>query len=166
VKKSPRRHAKKPAKSINRIYIDQSGKVEGSGDTVIAFANGKKTALLIKAKDKRAIQKLFRDRGKGKVFVFRLFSLLVYLLIKDIAFTEVVIDIEYLGKSSLIKGYLLELFRKKNSKNIQPSQILFHEIGKKCEAHWHSYYVYTGKRKPEKIVDLKLVKKSLQGILG
>jgi len=154
---------KRPTKNT-RIYIDQSGKVEGSGNTAIAFANGKKAALLIKAKDKRAIQKLFRDKDKGRVFVFRLFSLLVYLLIKDISFTEVVIDIEYLGKSALIKGYILELFRK-NGKNILPSQILFHEIGKKCEAHWHSYYVYTGKRKPEKIIALTLIKRILKEIL-
>ncbi len=161
MKKTPRRLTKKSVTSTHRLYIDQSGKVEGSSNTVVAFANGKKAALLIKAKDKRAIQKLFRAKGKGRVFVFRLFSLLVYLLIKDVNFTEVIIDIEYLGKSALIKGYLLEFFRK-NGKNVMSSQILFHKIGKKCEAHWHSYYVFTGKRKPEKIIELKDVQRELK----
>lgn len=155
---------KKKAAKSTRIYVDQSGKVEGSGNTVIAFANGKKAALLIKAKDKRAIQKLFRDIGRGKVFVFRLFSILIYLLIKDATFTDVVIDTEYLGKSSLIKGYLLELFRM-NGKNILSTQIMFHEIGKKNEAHWHSYYVFTGKRKPEKTATITLIKEILKKIL-
>lgn len=156
--KKPSPHPTK--KSTSRIYIDQSGKVEGSKQTVIAFTNGKKSALMIKAKDKRVIQKLFRKAGRGRVFVFRLFSFLVFLLIKDLKFDEIIIDIEYQGKSDLIRGYIVDQLRK-YGKSISASQISFREIGKKCEAHWHSYYVFTGKRKPEKVITLQDIPKEL-----
>ena len=137
------------------IYIDQSGKVEyTSKHTVIAYSNGKKSALIIKAKDKRAIQKVFRQVGKGRTFVFWLFSTLIFLLVRDLEFKEIVIDTEYPGKSDIIKNYLLEHFRR-CGKKVLPSEISFQEIGKKCEAHWHGYYVFTGKRKAEKVIVLR-----------
>ena len=160
MKKSPRRLTKKPAKSINRIYIDQSGKVEYTPThTVIAFANGKKSAITIKAKDKRIIQSIFRNMGKGQIYVLWLFSFLIYLLIKDTDFKEITIDTEYPGKSDLIKNYLLGHFRK-HGKKISPSTIHFHEIGRN-EAHWHAYYVFTGKRKSEKIASIKEIRREV-----
>ncbi len=84
------------------IYkIDQSGKIEyTSHNTVIAYSNGKKKAILIKAKD------------------------------------------------NLIKNFLLHDF-KRHGRDIPADHIHFHPVGKKCEAHWHSYYVFKGKRKAE-----------------
>lgn len=146
---------KKKAAKSTRIYVDQSGKVEyTSKHTVVAYSNGKKSAITIKARDKRTIQNRFRRDGRGQIFVFWLFSYLIYLLIKDTDFKEITIDTEYPGKSDLIKNYLLSFFQK-HSKKVLPTSIYFHEIGRKCEAHWHAYYVFTGKRKSEKTVSLK-----------
>jgi len=145
-----------------KCYIDQSGKVEyTSHDTVVACSNGKKSAIAIKAKDKREIQKIFRQAGKGSVFVYRLFSALIFLLIKDFSFKELIIDTEYPGKSDLIKNYLIGHFRK-HGREVSPTSISFRQIGKNCKAHWHGYYVFKGKRKAEKIITVKEI---LQEIL-
>ena len=66
------------------IEIDQSGKIENtSKNTVIAFSNEIFGSILVKAKDKREIQKIFRKIGKPRIFVYRLFAILIFLLIKN-----------------------------------------------------------------------------------
>lgn len=51
------------------IEIDQSGKIENTNkDTVIAFSDDTCGSILIKAVDKREIQKIFRDIGKSRIF--------------------------------------------------------------------------------------------------
>jgi hypothetical protein len=141
--------------------IDQSGKVEyTSHDTVVAFSNGQKAAILLKAKEKRILQQIFREAGKAHIFPYRVFAILIFLLLKRRKFQELIIDTEYPGKSDLIKNYLLSDFRKAGIK-ISPSDIHFQQIGKKCEAHWHGYYVFTKKRKAEKIVSAKDIMKEV-----
>lgn len=153
--KNRRRLSPKKSAQNTHIYVDQSGKVEyTSKHTVVAYSNGKKSAITIKAKDKRVVQDYFRKNGRGQIFVFWLFSYLIYVLIRDADFKEVTIDTEYPGKSDLIKNYIMGHFLK-HGKKISPSSIHFHEIGRKCEAHWHAYYVFTEKRKSEKTVLLK-----------
>lgn len=145
---------KRPKKEIktnkNTIYkIDQSGKIEyTSHDTVVAFSNGKKKAILLRAGDKRVLQKRFRDAGKSRIFPFRIFSLLIFLLLKNELFQELIIDTEYPGRGDLIKNYLLHDF-KMIGREIDPSLIRFHQIGKNCEAHWHGYFCFKGKRQAE-----------------
>lgn len=153
---------KRPHKEIktnkNTIYkVDQSGKIEyTSHDTVIAFSNGKKGAILLKASDKRILQEDFRKAGKAQVFPFRVFALLIFLLLKKEKFQELIIDTEYPGRGDLIKNYLLHDF-KRVGRDVDPSTIRFHRIGKNCEAHWHGYYVFKGNRKAELTVDAKEV---------
>lgn len=157
-----RKPQKSPKISQNTIYkIDQSGKIEyTSHDTVVAFSNGKKKAILIKAQYKRELQENFRNAGKSQVFVFRLFSLLIFLLLRDEQFQEIIIDIEYPGRGDIIKNYLLHDFRR-IGKEIDPRTICFHQVGKNCEAHWHGYYVFKGKRKAELTVTAKRVLKEI-----
>lgn len=151
-----KRAEKKPKTTQNTIYkIDQSGKIEyTSHDTVVTFSNGKKKAILIKAQDKRHLQDDFRKAGKRQQFVFRTFALLIFLLLKDEQFQELIIDTEYPGRGDVIKNYLLHDFRR-IGREIDPNSIRFHQVGKNCEAHWHGYYVFKGKRKPELIVTVK-----------
>jgi len=148
------------SKLISRkmVYqIDQSGKIEyTTHNTVLAFSNSKKGAILIKSKEKRLLQKRFREAGKNQVFVYRLFALLIFLLLKNEKFSELIIDTEYPGRADLIKNYLLHDFGRIGRK-IDPSSISFHQIGKNCEAHWHGYYVFKGKRKAELTITAKEV---------
>ncbi len=153
---------KKPQKEIKRnknliFKIDQSGKVEyTSHDTVVAFSNSKRRAIMIKAKDKRELQEYFRNAGKSNIFIFRLFAMLIFLLLKKEKFQELIIDAEYPGRGDLIKNFLLHDFRRIH-REIDPGQIRFQRIGKNCEAHWHGYYVFKGKRKAELTVTAKEV---------
>ena len=134
-----------------RIEIDQSGKIENtSTNTVIAFSNSRFKSISINAKDKREIQKFFRRIGKPRMFIYRVFAILVFLLIKDDLkdIQQIIIDREYPGHSPLIKNFLLSDLRK-----IEPGfskrNIAFQEIGKKSRAHFLAYGVAIGKKKAD-----------------
>lgn len=140
------------------IEIDQSGRVEyTSHRTVIAFSNDRKMAIMIKAADKREIQNIFRKMGKGKIFVIRLFTILIFFLLKkEKKINKITIDIEYPGWDSQIKNYLLVDLRKFGIR-LNPDQISFSRITKKSEAHWHAYRVFKKERTPEIIIGVKEV---------
>lgn len=137
-----------------QIEIDQSGKIEYTRvDTVVAFSNSKSKSILIKAVEKRRLQTVFREQKKGRVFVYKAFALLIYLLIKDDFdnITSIIIDQEYKGKASEIKTYLLRQI-KKDGMSFTASHIHFLEIGKKSSAHFKAYDTARGKMKPNKII--------------
>ncbi len=136
------------------IEIDQSGKVENtSKDTVVAYANGSFKSVIIKAKEKREVQKVFRKINKPRVFVYRVFAVLIFLLVKPELkrVTTIIIDIEYPGQSGLIKHYLLQEI-KKVVPNFRKENIVFQEIGKKSRAHYVAYGVSSGKRAADMVV--------------
>lgn len=141
---------------VGRYTIDQSGHIEyTSHNTVIAYTNECQKAILIKAKDKRNLQEIFRKMGKRSVFVIRIFSLLIFLLLKDEkSLKKIIIDKEYPGWDAQIKNYILSDFNRIGIK-LDPSIIEFKEIGKTSEAHWQAYYVFKKKRKAEIIVTEK-----------
>lgn len=142
--------------NLMSIQIDQSGKVEQTDkDTVIALSNDENNqskTLLIKAKDKRKLQEIFRENKIGKLFVYRVFAGLVFLLIKDISKTsQVVIDVEYHGKENLIREVLMEFYSRAK---ILPPDIVFRRIGNTPRVHYAAYNVFIGKLKPDVIVSL------------
>jgi len=140
-----------------KIEIDQSSKIEyTSKDTVVAFSNGKQKALLIRASDKREIQKVFREAGKPDMFVYKTFAILIYFLIKkDIKdIQEIVIDKEYPGKEYLIKHLFLQILRGQK-KAIDKENIYFKQIGKKSKAHEKAINTFQGKIKPDIVVSFK-----------
>lgn len=134
-----------------KIEIDQSGKIEDTNkNTVIAFSNHKFKSIFISAKNKREIQKFFRRIGKPRIFVYKTFAILIFLLIKNNLkeISQIIIDEEYPGKSPLIKNFLFQEVRK-----IKPSfskqDIVFYRIGKKSRAHFLAYGAAIGKRKAD-----------------
>jgi hypothetical protein len=146
-----------------KIEIDQSGKIENTEkDTVIAFSNGISKSILIKAKDKREIQVFFRKAEKSKIFTYKLFSVLIFILIRPYIekITEIIIDIEYPGKSDLIKIFLLERIRKINP-NFSARDISFKLVGKNSGAHIVAYGVFAKGKSPDKVVSLKEVSRNL-----
>jgi len=66
------------------IEIDQSGRVEyTSKPTVIAGYNKKwQRAVIIPAKDKRQLQKIFRQTGQPRIFNSKVFAALIFCLIE------------------------------------------------------------------------------------
>mgnify|MGYP001615923578 CR=1 FL=1 len=134
--------------------IDQSGKVEDTKRlTVVCFANGKTKTLLISAKEKRSALNIIRDLDKPKkTFIFRIFSGLLFLLIKDEKIEDIVIDEEYPEHEATIKFILLNLFEKFGK---TAPTISFQRIGKKSQAHIAALLVFQGKKKPDVMATAK-----------
>lgn len=140
-----------------RIEIDQSGKIEDtSKNTIIAFSNGCFCSIMIKAREKREIQKIFRKIGKKRIFVYKTFSVLIFLLIKNYLnkIDQIVVDIEYQGNEGIIKNFLLKEIRKVRS-DFQKENIIFRGIGKKSRAHFLAYGVAIGKKSADMEVSAK-----------
>lgn len=134
--------------------IDQSGKVEDTRKlTVVCFANGKAKTLLISAKEKRKALNIIRVMDKPKrTFIFRIFSGLLFLLIRDEDIEAVIIDEEYPEHEATIKFILLNLFEKFGK---IPPAISFKRIGKKSQAHIAALSVFQGKKKPDLVATAK-----------
>jgi len=140
-----------------KIEIDQSGKIENTDrDTVIAFSNDISGNIMIKAKDKREIQKFFRRIGKSRVFIYKLFAILIFLAIKKHIkkIDQIIIDIEYPGWEHLIKDYLLSGI-KRVKPNFDAKNISFKAIGKKSKAHLVAADVTHKKVKPDLEIKIK-----------
>ena len=134
-----------------RIEIDQSGKIEDtSKNTIIAFSNNKFKSIFISARDKREIQQLFRKIGKPRVFIYRTFAILIFLLIKNNLkeINQIIIDEEYPGWGFQIKDYLLTEIRKVKQ-DFDKNNISFSQVGKKSKAHLRAYEITIGKRQPD-----------------
>ncbi|MBI3559011.1 hypothetical protein HY085_01315 [Candidatus Gottesmanbacteria bacterium] len=143
------------------LEIDQSGKVEYTSEhTVLADSSGH--SILLKAVDKRNLQKIFRLAGKPNAFVYQTFTALLVLLmeshkeqLKECIF---VIDGEYPGWEEKIRSGIILISLKKNL-NLSPEQIRLGLIGKKTPAHGNAYNVFKKKRKADKIIKLQEVLK-------
>ena len=130
------------------IEIDQSGKIENTNKlTVLGFSNSKSHSVIILAKDKKYIQNIFRKIGQPKIFVYKLFSIGIYFLIKDNvkSLDRVVIDREYPGYENLIKQMIKEIFEY-NKITFDSKIIHFSEIGKKSNAHHVSHKAFISRR--------------------
>lgn len=145
------------------IEIDQSGKVEETAkDTVIAFAdNAKKRncrSILLRKKEKRKLQRFFRDIGIPRSYTYQVFATLIFLLIRPYIrrLDRIVIDTEYSGKDMLIRKLLSEKIRIAYSQ-FDDSTITFQQIGKGSLAHDCAYYTYKKKYKPDLTITAKEV---------
>ncbi|TSC91468.1 MAG: Uncharacterized protein CEN92_267 [Candidatus Berkelbacteria bacterium Licking1014_96] len=131
-----------------KIEIDQSGRIEDTSKlSVIAYSNNHQKSLLITARDKKAIQLVFRKIGQPKLFVFKLFAVAIFVLIKNNLkkIDQIIIDREYTGYESLIKKLLFETVER-NNKKIETDIVHFHSIGKKSKAHTVALKCYQIKR--------------------
>ncbi|MCX6810090.1 MAG: hypothetical protein NTZ65_05120 [Candidatus Berkelbacteria bacterium] len=136
-----------------RIEIDQSGKIEDTNRlTVIAFSNAKTGSILITAKDKKKIQSIYRKLGQPRIFVYKLFAVAIFALVKAERqrIGQIVIDREYIGFEELIKQFIYEIFERNNQK-LSKGTIHFSLIGKKSRAHQVAFVAFKHKR-----ADLKL----------
>jgi len=142
-----------------KIEIDQNGKIENtSKHTYLAFSNKKSCIIKLTGKTKRQLQEIFRRRGNPRLFVYRVFACLIFVLIKHHLkkIQIIIIDKEYPGKEYLIKDILLEQIRKHNLKE---PEIKFANIGKHSKAHYLANGAANNKIKPEKIIKLEEIKK-------
>lgn len=143
---------------MSTVEVDQSGKVERTHtDTFLAFSDGLHHVICIPAQVKRAGQATLRARRRRrkskKSIYMRLFAVGLFLLLKDhlADLGQIIIDTEYTGRESEIKGMLLELTR-----CIKPDypaeRITFQRIGKRSSAHNLAWETHRGRRKPDHTV--------------
>lgn len=143
------------------VEVDQSGKVERTQmDSVLAFSNSQRYAILIPATGKRAALQVLRQRRKPtaskKSIYLRIFTAGLYLLLKDHMDTldHIIIDVEYAGREGDIRGMLLLLIRR--TAPLYPGErIVFRRVGKKSPAHRMAWEVYMGKRQPDHVVTVR-----------
>jgi hypothetical protein len=139
------------------IEVDQSGKIGSKGPTVLAFSNNNNRAILIPADVKREIILTLRSLGKtGKTFYLQLFSVGLFLLLKDYInkVSLVTIDPEYWSKDKDIKRHLFNLFRAEGTR-LDTDKIRFMRITKKSRAHRLANGCLNKEIEPDKIVTAK-----------
>lgn len=142
-----------------KVYVDQSGKIEQTDrPTVLAFSDGVCGSVLIPAKVKRNVQVLFRQQGRTRVFIYKIFAAGIFFLLKDQLpkISEIVIDIEYPGKEVLIREMILGYFQKSKSQKVP--EINFSKIGRQSKAHDLAWRVFKKKEKANKRLSLEEIK--------
>lgn len=143
-----------------RIEIDQSGKIENTNrPTVVAFSNSKSETLIVDGRTKKQIQNLFRRAGNAKIFIYKTFAVLIFLLVKEHLYStsQIVIDREYPGHDKLIKHLIAEVCLKTGVK-FDAKMVHFSEIGKKSRAHDLAIRAFRAKRGDIKIKYKDLLK--------
>lgn len=141
-----------------RVEIDQSGKLEQlDTNTILSFANGKSGSILLTVSTKRLlIQNIRRSLFSEKDVLAILFSILIFILIKELPNgLSFIIDEEYTGKEKIIENALIKLFQKK-FKNKWKGNIIFKQIGKKSPAHKLCWSIHRNKRLQTKIRKITL----------
>jgi len=139
------------------IYkIDQSGKIEDTHKlTIVAFANGRFKSLKISATEKQKLLIIMREFDfPKKTYIYKIFSGLIFLLLKKERIEEIIIDKEYPGHEATIKNIILQLF---NKTKIKAPFISFNTIGKQSSVHKVALEVFRGKRKADIEVNSKQI---------
>ena len=131
----------------HRVEVDQSIKIEDTGATVLAFANGLNFAIQIPAGVKLAGIKVLRDQARKPGVAHRLlFAASLFLLLRDHLdrVERVVIDVEYEGHEAEIGAFLLRFIWKVHPL-FEPWRIEFGLVGKSSPAHRKAEAVRRGK---------------------
>lgn len=138
-----------------QIEIDQSGKIEQTNfDTVLALTNGIKFTIILKRKDKRLIEKLFRKNKQNKLHTQITFATLLTIIIKKSKVKKsVLIDTEYPGYNNFIENFI-----KSKLKDNCPT-IKFGFVGKESKSDILASQVTHKKIKPNYIVTFDEVMK-------
>lgn len=131
-----------------RVEIDQSGKIEDTAkDTVIACANSEKRAVLIPKRVKRQTQEMFRRSGLMRMFVYELFAVGIFFLIRSFRRPQqLTIDIEYPGKDLIIASMVHELLV---SHDKPLHELYFARVGNHPAAHYAAKDVFDGKKEAD-----------------
>ena len=131
------------------VEVDQSIKVEQSGNTVLAFSDGISHAIVIPSKVKRVGFRALKEKGKSKERAqLLLFAAGVYLLLENHLdqLERVEIDVEYTEKDADIKSFLLRLIWGK-APTFEPERIIFRRVGKGSPADKKARAVREGRDK-------------------
>lgn len=119
------------------LEVDQSGRVEMSGTTVVALSNDAAITVRITASVKQQVQQELRRRGvKSRLVMVRLFvsAILLALASYPEQITALLIDEEYLGYEAEIKSLLIDRAQQLGMA-LTRDDIHIARVGKKSPAH-------------------------------
>lgn len=134
--------------------VDQSNKIENSGDTVLALSNGIARSMRLPVKEKQKALDLLKKRRSGsrKFIQIQLFAVALYFLLENLPVPyTVVIDTEYDGHEQDIRSMLLNLIWRDNP-DFDPDSITFGRVGKQSHAHKLALEVFRKRVKADRIV--------------
>ncbi len=141
-----------------RIEIDQSWKIEKTNKpVVIAFSNSQtKGSVLVPQEVRKLAFAYLEERfGRDKTNIIRVFAACIVILLRtyDLKTADLVIDREYPGYEPLLKN-LVVAYGKKLGLVFDMEDISIQKVGKKSEAHWLAYDVFTRKKKVGRVIKL------------
>lgn len=134
-----------------KIEIDQSGRIEETNrDTILALSNDVNYSIRIHRRTKRKLLEDFRRQGKPKLFTVKVFTAGLYFLLNKHhkKSDNIVVDIEYAGKNSIIKSILLDYTKDVFIRD----KISFKSIGRKSNAHILAIEVYRKNKKADMVI--------------
>lgn len=119
------------------VEVDQSGRIEMSGSTVVAVANGFSVTVEVTAEVKQHVRTALRQLGiKSNMIMIRMFVAAVLLGIeKHVSeITLLTLDEEYTGYEAIIASLMLDRIRKMGY-DFDRSDLHIANIGKNSPAH-------------------------------
>jgi len=148
-----------------RVEIDQSWKIEKTNKpTVIAFSNSQtEGSILVPQEVKKLAFTYLEERfGREKINIIRIFAACIVILLKNhnLKTASLIIDREYPGYEPVLKNLIVD-YGKKLGLMLNFEDISIQEIGKKSEAHWLAYDVFTKKKKAGRVIQLRELLKIL-----
>lgn len=142
-----------------RIEIDQSWKIEKTNKpTVIAFSDSQtEGSILVPQEVKKLAFTYLEERfGKEKTNIIRIFAACIVILLKvyNLKTTSLIVDREYPGYDPVLKNLIVD-YGKKLGLVLDVEDVSVQRIGKKSEAHWLAYDVFTRKKKAGRVIQLR-----------
>ncbi|MBE2233584.1 MAG: hypothetical protein IAE85_08830 [Anaerolinea sp.] len=128
------------------LEVDQSGRVEMSGTTIVALSNHAAITVRITASVKQEVQQELRRRGvKPRLVMVRLFVAAILLALASYPerTTSLMIDEEYLGYEAEIKSLLIDRAQRLDVA-LTRDNIHIARVGKKSPAHKAAIQVTRG----------------------
>lgn len=156
------KNKKRKSRKTVKYQIDQSGKIEQTErNTVVACTNGVQFTVLLKKREKRKLQKVFKAANMQKLFPYVTFATLITILLHRLSPKhKVIIDREYFGHEDFIAERIETFVTQLGSKI---PLISFGHVGKLSKAHQLGYRVAVGKENASAIITADEVLKIIFG---
>jgi hypothetical protein len=158
---------------MSNVEVDQSGRIEMSGETTVAASNGFTVTVRVTARVKQQVRQVLLEQGvKPRMVMIRMFVAAILLAIRDHLeeITLLTIDEEYTGYEATIKSLLLDRIRALGFE-FPKERIMITRIGEKSPAHRAAIRVTRRQTEADKtpsaeelLLALSLVLSSVEGL--
>ena len=136
---------------MSLIQIDQSGRIEIPGETIIAASNSFTVTVRITSQVQQSVRNKLLSRGvKPRMVMIRMFVAGIFMAIQKNMNNvhSVIIDVEYPGYEDEIKSLLLEKIHAQGHW-LSKHNIVIMSVGKKSPAHHAAIRVFRKQAKAD-----------------